>query len=64
MSITFEKTNNIFKDCKLYDEIKKEQSYFQDYSLTEIFDEISDLISKNSVELLKNKDYIIFSIIK
>ena len=63
MSITFEKTNNIFEDCKLYDEIKKEQSYFQDYSLTEIFDEISDLISKNSVELLKNEDYIIFSII-
>lgn len=63
ISITFEKDNKIFEDCKLYDEIKKEQTYFQDYSLTEIFDEISDLISKSNVEILKNEDYILYSII-
>ena len=63
MSITFENANQVYEDCKLYDEIKKAQSYFEDYSLTEIFDEISDLISKNSVELIKNEDYILYSII-
>ena len=63
MSITFEKEDKVYEDCKLYDEIKKEQSYFEDYSLSEFFDEISNLISKNSVELIKNEDYIIYSII-
>ena len=63
MSITFEKSDKVYEDCKLYDEIKKEQSCFEDYSLSEIFDEISLLISKNSVELIKNEDYIIYSII-
>ena len=63
MSITFEKSDKVYEDCKLYDEIKKEVSYFEDYNLAEIFDEISLLISKNSVELIKNEDYIIYSII-
>ena len=63
MSITFEKEDKVYEDCKLYDEIIKEQSYFEDYSLAEIFDEISFLISKSSVELIKNEDYIIYSII-
>ena len=63
MSITFENANQVYEDCKLYDEIKKAQLCFEDYSLTEIFDEISDLISKNSVELIKNEDYILYSII-
>lgn len=53
MSITFEKSDKVYEDCKLYDEIKKEQSCFEDYTLSEIFDEISFLISKNSVELIK-----------
>ena len=63
MSITFEKSDKVYEDCKLYDEIKKEVSYFEDYNLAEIFDEISLLISKNSVELIKNEDYIVYSII-
>ena len=50
-------------NCKLYDEIKKEQTYFDDYNLEEIFDEISELISKNNVEIIKNEEYIVYSII-
>ena len=63
ISITFEKDNKIYEDCKLYDEIKKEQTYFDDYNLEEIFDEISELISKNNVEIIKNEEYIVYSII-
>ena len=29
MSITFENANQVYEDCKLYDEIKKAQSYFE-----------------------------------
>ena len=49
ISIVFEiNTNNIFETIKLYDDIKKEQVYFEDYTPDEIFDEIVELISKDN----------------
>ena len=63
ISITFENDNKTYEDNKLYDEIKKEQPYFEDYTLDETFDEICELISKNKVEIIKNEEYIVYSII-
>ena len=64
ISIMFENNaNKIFETTKLYDEIKKEQIYFEDYHPDEIYDEIVDLISKDSVELEKKDETIIYNII-
>ena len=63
VSIVLEKDNKIYEDCKLYEEIKNQQTYFEDYTLEEIFDEICELISKNKIEFIKNEEYILFSII-
>ena len=63
ISITLQEDNKSFEDIKLYEEIKKEQAYFEDYSLEEIYDEISDLIAKNNIEFNKNNDQILFKII-
>ena len=63
ISITFEKDNKVYEEIKLLDDIKKEQTYFEDYTLLEIFDEISELISKDSIELEKNEDQILYNII-
>ncbi len=49
ISIVFENnTNNIFETIKLYDDIKKEQVYFEDYISDEILDEKVELISKDN----------------
>ena len=63
ISITLQEDNKSFEDIKLYEEIKREQAYFEDYSLEEIYDEISDLIAKNNIEFNKNNDQILFKII-
>ena len=63
ISITLQEDNKSFEDIKLYGEIKREQAYFEDYSLEEIYDEISDLIAKNNIEFNKNNDQILFKII-
>ena len=55
--------NKIFETTKLYEEIKKDQVYFEDYHPDEIYDEIVDLISKDSVELEKKDETIIYNII-
>ena len=54
ISVSFEGDNKSYEDMKSYEDIKKQQTYFEDYSLEEIFDEITDLISKNSFEFNKN----------
>ena len=50
ISITFENDKNTYEECKLYDDIKKEQPYFEEHTIDEAFDAISDLISKDSIE--------------
>ena len=64
ISITFEGDNKTYEDIKSYEDIKKQQTYFEDYSLEEIYDEISEMISKNSIEFNKNNDeQILFNVI-
>jgi hypothetical protein len=63
ISIIFVNTNKTYEDSKLYYYIKKELFYFEDYSLEEIFDELSELISKNNVEINKKEEQIFYSII-
>jgi len=63
ISIVFENVNKTYEDSKLYYYIKKEQPSFEDYSLEEIYNELSELISKNSIEVFKKEDQIYFSII-
>ena len=64
ISIIFDNNpNKIFETIKLYDEIKKEQVYFEDYQPDEIYDEIVDLISKDSFELEIKDENIIYNII-
>ena len=63
ISIIFEKDNKVYEENKLLNDIKKEQTYFEDYTLLEIFDEISELISKDSFELKKKEDQIQYNII-
>ena len=63
ISINFEGDNNTYEDIKSYEEIKKQQAYFEDYSIEEIYDEITDLISKNNIEFNKNNNQILFNII-
>ena len=62
ISATFE-NDKTYEDCKLYDCIKKEQPYFEDHTIDEAFDEISELISKDSIELKKNEEQILLNII-
>ena len=64
ISITFEGDNKTYEDIKSYEDIKKQQTYFEDYSLEEIYDEISEMISKNSIEFNQNNDeQILFNVI-
>ena len=63
ISVSLEGDNKVYEDMKSYEDIKKQQTYFEDYSLEEIFDEISDLISKNSFEFNKNNEKILFNIV-
>ena len=63
ISVSFEGDNKSYEDMKSYEDIKKQQTYFEDYSLEEIFDEISDLISKNSFEFNKNNEQVLFNIV-
>ena len=53
----------IYEGCRLFEDIKKDQSYFYDYSLEEIFDELNELISKDCIELVKNEEQISYIII-
>ena len=63
ISINLEGDNKTYEDMKSYEDIKKQQTYFEDYSLEEIYDEISDLISKNNIEFIKNNEQILFNIV-
>ena len=63
LSIIFEGENQTYEDIKSFEEIKKQQAYFEDYTLEEIFDEISDLISKNNYEFNKNHEEILINVI-
>ena len=48
MSLSFDNDNNQYEDFKLYEDIKEEQAYFKI-----VFKEITELISKDKVELNK-----------
>ena len=63
ISTTFEAENKLYEDTKLFEEIKKQQTYFDEYTLEEIYDEISDLISKNNIEINKEHESILLNII-
>lgn len=63
ISITFDGDNKIYEDTKSYEDIKKQQAYFEDYSLEEIYDELADLISKNNIELNRNHEQISLNIV-
>ena len=63
LSIYFENNKKkIYKNSKSYEEIKK-QTYFEDYSLQEIYDELVELISKDKIEYEKRNDSIIYNVI-
>ena len=59
ISITFDGDNKLYEDIKSYEDIKKKQAYFEDYSLEKIYDELKDLISKNNFELNRNHEQIL-----
>jgi WD40 repeat protein len=63
ISATFQGENKLYEDTKSYEEIKKQQIYFDEYTIEEIYDELSDLISKNSIEINKEHESILFKII-
>jgi len=63
ISATFEGENKLYEDTKSSEEIKKQQIYFDEYTIEEIYDELSDLISKNSIEINKEHESILFKII-
>ena len=63
ISLIFDGDNKIYEDIKSYEDIIKVQTYFEDYNLEEIYDELDDLISKNNFELKKNNEQILFSIV-
>ena len=63
ISVSFEGDDESCEGVKSYEDIKKQQTYFEDYSLEEIFDEISDLISKNIFEFNKNNEQVLFNIV-
>ena len=58
MSLSFDNDNNQYEDFKLYEDIKEEQAYFKI-----VFKEITELISKDKVELNKIEEHINYSII-
>ena len=62
ISIILEGDNKTYEDFKSSEEIKRQQATFEDYSIEEIYDEISDLISKNNIEFNKNDKQILFNI--
>ena len=65
ISIIFENItpNQIYEGEKLYEEIKIQSNYFKDNSIEEIFNKISELISKDNIELNKNEEQILYNII-
>ena len=63
ISITFDGDNKLYEDIKSYADIKKQQAYFEDYSLEEIYDELKDLISKNNFEIKRNHEQISFDVV-
>ena len=63
ISISFEGDKKVYEDIIPCEEIKMQQAYFEDYSLNEIYDEISDLIYENNFELIKNNENILLKII-
>ena len=63
ISITIDDENKIYEDIKSLEDIKKQQTYFEGYSLEEIYHELVDLISKNSFEFNKNNGQIIFNVV-
>ena len=63
ISATFEGENILYEDTKSLVEIKKKQAYFDEYTIEEIYDEISDLISKNNIEINTEHDSILLNII-
>ena len=63
IAIAFEGDNKTFEDIKLYGDIKKQQAYFEDYTLEEIYDELAELISKNNFQLNKEQEQILFNIV-
>jgi len=62
IAIAFEGDNKTFEAIKLYGDIKKQQAYFEDYTLEEIYDELAELISKNNFQLNKEQEQILFNI--
>jgi len=63
ISVNFYGENKLYEDSKSFEEIKKKQPYFEEYTIEEIYDEISDLISKNNIEINKEHDSILLNII-
>ena len=65
ISIIFENItpNQIYEGEKLYEEIKIQSNYFKDNSIEEIFNKISELISKDNIEIIKNEEQILYNII-
>ena len=63
ISLKFDEDDKIYEDIKFYENIKKKHTYFEDYSLEEIYDELNDLISKNNIEIKRNYEQILFNII-
>ena len=63
ISITIDDENKVYEDIKSLEDIKKQQTYFEDYSLEEIYHELLDLISKNSFEFNKNNGQILFTVV-
>ena len=63
ISIALKENNKIYEDIKSYEEIKKQQVYFEGYSLEEIYDELNELISNNSYEFNKINEQILFNVV-
>ena len=63
ISITIDDENKIYEDIKSLEDIKKQQTYFEDYSLEEIYHELVDLISKDSFEFNKNNGQILLNVV-
>ena len=63
ISIILEGDDKIYEDIKSSEEIKRQQSSFEDYSIEEMYDEFFDLISKNNIEFNKNNEQILFNIV-
>ena len=58
ISATFEEENKLYEDTKSYEEIKKQQIYFDEYTIEEIYEEYcEDLSSK--INLVNKGDTLI-----